>query len=63
MAITIKEMAALIDTRGTYGIGRDVWMDVTITDLRTSYGQVQALVTPVAGKGSMWVNLDSVKVV
>ncbi len=61
MSMTVREMSALIGTVGTYNVGRDVYMDVKIIDMRLSYGNEQALITPVAGEGEMWVQLGSIK--
>jgi hypothetical protein len=61
MSMTVKEMAALIGTTGLYNVSRDVYMSVKILDMRLSYGNVQAQITPVAGEGEMWVQLGSIK--
>ena len=35
---------------------------VTISDLKVSYGNLRALVTPVEGEGEVWVNFDRLSV-
>ena len=36
-------------------------VDVSISKIRNRYGNVDALVTPIAGKGKVWVRADRIK--
>jgi hypothetical protein len=38
-----------------------VRVNVRVIDVRNSYGNDQVRVTPIAGQGSLWVNLDRVR--
>ena len=58
---TIKELASLIGTTGEYNVSRDLWITVTVEDARFTYGKLQLEVTPVAGRGTMWVHAENVK--
>jgi hypothetical protein len=58
---SIRELAALIGTRGSVNVRADVWMIVEVDDVRVAYGETQLRVTPVAGHGYMWVNASNVR--
>jgi hypothetical protein len=59
---TIKELASLIGTTGEYNVAADLWMQVKVEDVRYTYGRLQLEVMPVAGRGTMWVHAENVKV-
>lgn len=61
--MTVKEMAALIGTEGMYNVSRDMYVRVRVEDVRVSYGDVQLLITPIAGTGEAWVMAGNVKAV
>lgn len=61
MKQTIKELATLIGKGGAYNVSRDMWIYVTIEDVRITYGETHVLITPVAGHGSAWVLASNVK--
>lgn len=63
MKQTIKELAALIGKRGEYNVSRDMWIYVTIEDVRITYGETHVQITPVEGHGSTWVLASNVKAV
>lgn len=63
MKQTIKELAALIGKQGEYNVSQDMWIYVTIEDVRISYGEVRVQIAPVKGRGTTWVPASNVKAV
>jgi len=59
--MTVSEMAALIGNTGSYRVGRDLQFEIRVVDVRTRYGTVDVQIIPLAGNGSQWVSLDSVR--
>jgi hypothetical protein len=53
----IMELAAMVGERRTLGLD-GLQVAVTVLDVKKSYGQARALVTPVDGSGSVWVSVD-----
>lgn len=62
--MTLKEMNDYLNKVGyvDFGGGSDpVEVEVGIVDVRVSYGNVQFLVRPVAGRGTKWCSADRFK--
>jgi hypothetical protein len=59
--MTVKEMAALIGTTGEYNVAADMYVNVRIEDVRLTYGKMQVQITPVDGRGTVWVHAENVK--
>jgi len=55
------EHISLIGKTGTMMHG-GLTIQVKISDVRELWGRLQALVSPVAGSGSVWVMVDRVRV-
>ena len=57
-----KEPAQYVGKTATFGFKAfgDLRFEVRILDARTEFGQDRVLITPVAGDGEQWVNLESV---
>lgn len=55
-----KELRKLIGKKGAAFIYVELSMrvQVTIQDVRSAFGRIDALVTPVAGDGQKWVSSD-----
>ena len=63
--MTAKEMAALIGKPATYTfhIGKSfVNVAMAITDAKQSFGRQMVELAPVSGTGTIWANLDNIKV-
>jgi hypothetical protein len=58
-AMTAKEMQDLIGRTGSFYV-KGMGISVKVVDVRTRYGRVDYLVTPVAGTGETWMTEDSV---
>jgi len=58
--MTARDMLALIDRTGTMQV-EAFEIEVTITDARLRYGNVDVHVTPVNGKGAKWTPIDRVR--
>lgn len=54
--MTYTQMADLIGKKGFIQMG-SLTIEVTIRDLKVSYGRGRFLVVPVAGSGEQWVEL------
>ena len=54
------EYLELMGKHATYWIN-DLEVNVKIIDIKSSYGNIRVLITPIAGNGFTWVNLDSIK--
>ena len=52
--IPAEQRDSIVGSTVTIGYG-DLYFDVVVSDHRTAYGHDQWLVTPVAGRGSIWV--------
>jgi hypothetical protein len=63
MDMTAREMSLLIGQRRFALLGKDrskLTVEVEILDVRTGHwGRTDAQITPVSGRGSTWVNIDS----
>lgn len=57
--MTVREMSALIGRSATLYVD-NLAVAVTVMDARTRFGNVDVLVTPVAGHGIKWVLVDTV---
>ena len=53
--MTTKELAAMLDVTGIILHDR-LNVEVKVCDVKTSYGQVRYLVTPIAGAGQVWID-------
>lgn len=49
----------LIGRTGEYCIN-GITVYVTVNDVKSAYGNVRLCISPIAGKGSVWVNEESV---
>lgn len=59
--MSLREYLWLLDAPVLWHPGRGVWVPVTVKDLRTAYGRVDALIAPKGGKGETWVNADELR--
>lgn len=57
--MNIQQMAALIGEHGHIREG-DLTIQVEIINMKQAYGNMRALITPLAGMGETWVNLDRI---
>jgi hypothetical protein len=57
----MKTLAALIGRQAAYRVG-GMTFTVTVTDVRSRYGNVDVEITPVHGAGYQWVQLTSVEI-
>jgi hypothetical protein len=62
-APSVAQLAQLIGRRATWGATPDVKVEVEVKDVRSQYGHLLYLVTPVAGSGSTWVRATSAKLI
>jgi hypothetical protein len=56
--MTTNEMQLLLGKTVRYRIN-GLLVDVNILDVKIAWNIVKVLISPVAGTGSVWVNLDS----
>lgn len=56
-----EELAQLVGYRAELPDGYGLLVEVTVLDAGLVYGVKRCLVTPVAGSGRRWVNLDRLK--
>lgn len=63
--MTTAELLALVGRRGEFDVhGRDgsvITFKVSIVDARRAYGRVDVQLAPVAGRGSLWVAVESIR--
>ena len=58
--MSVSQMAKMIGQNGhIFGAG-DMRISVRIVDVKVSYGQVRYQITPLAGDGTAWINVDSI---
>lgn len=58
--MSVTQMAKMIGQKGhIFGTG-DMRISVRIIDVKVSYGQVRYQITPLAGEGTTWINVDSI---
>lgn len=55
---TVKDLAPLLGMAGWLGVEGGLNVEVQVTDVRVTFGQIQVEVTPIAGHGSTWVMRD-----
>lgn len=59
--MSAKELVKMIGRTG-YIAGRgDLCITVRIVDVKTSYGAVRYQVEPIAGRGSAWIDANSIE--
>lgn len=58
--MNVKELSKAIDTTALLNEG-GLSFPVLIKDAKISYGQPRFLVSPIGGKGEVWVNQERVK--
>jgi hypothetical protein len=58
--MSVKELSQLIDTTALLSEG-GLSFPVLIQDVKISYGQARYLVSPIGGRGSVWVNKERVR--
>jgi hypothetical protein len=58
--MSIKELSKAIDTTALLSEGV-LSFPVLIKDAKISYGQARFLVSPIGGRGEVWVNQERVK--
>jgi hypothetical protein len=58
--MTGRELAGLIGRDAAYRVA-GLTMAVRVVDARTRFGGVDVLISPVAGSGEQWVQVDSVR--
>lgn len=58
--MSVKELSKAIDTTALLNEG-ELSFPVLIQDVKISYGQARYLVSPIGGRGSVWVNKERVK--
>lgn len=61
--LSVKEVASLIGRQAELIISRKLKIEITILDVRESFGNLQWLVTPVAGSGEEWKDAGSMRLV
>jgi hypothetical protein len=64
--MSAKEMAALVGRQAEMRIelsSGTIYIPVTIEDAKAAYGRVVALVSPVGGEGTAWVDRDRLTLV
>jgi hypothetical protein len=59
--MSIKELSKAIDTTAFLSEGV-LSFPVLIKDAKMAYGQARYLITPIGGKGEVWVNKERVKI-
>lgn len=59
--MSIKELGKAIDTTALLSEGV-LSFPVLIKDAKMAYGQARYLITPIGGKGEVWVNKERVKI-
>jgi hypothetical protein len=59
--MSIKELSKAIDTTALLSEGT-LSFPVLIKDAKMAYGQARYLITPIGGKGEVWVNKERVKI-
>ena len=60
--MTFKELASMIG--GEYMLDMEgLAVLVSVSDVKTAYGNARALVQPVAGTNSKWVNADRLQAI
>jgi hypothetical protein len=59
--MSIKELSKAIDTTALLSEGV-LSFPVLIKDAKMAYGQARYLITPIGGKGEVWVNKERVKI-
>jgi hypothetical protein len=60
--VSVKELSQLIDTTALLNEG-GLFFPVLIQDVKISYGQARYLVSPIGGRGSVWVNKERVRAI
>jgi hypothetical protein len=63
--MTVKEMAELIGKPATYTfhVGKSfVSVDMNILDAKEVFGRQMVELAPVSGTGTIWANLDNIKI-
>jgi len=60
--MSVKELSKAIDTTALLSEG-GLSFPVLIKDAKISYGQARFLVSPIGGKGEVWVNQERVKAI
>jgi hypothetical protein len=59
--MSVNELAKMIGRTGFIYARGEMSVSVRIVDAKISYGAVRYLVEPIAGRGSTWVNLDTIE--
>jgi len=59
---TVKELAQYLGRSGHFWLNA-MEVAVTVLDARISYGFVQLQIEPVSGRGTAWVQLESVQLI
>jgi hypothetical protein len=54
---SLKEVMWLIDQEADYTTDNGLIVRVKIVDLKSSYGKVRYLISPVTGSGTTWVEV------
>lgn len=52
--MNVKELSRLIGKQVTVQVSADFYVKCRILDMRVSFGRVDALVTPLSGRGTWW---------
>jgi len=60
--MSVKELSKAIDTTALLTEG-GLSFPVLIKDAKISYGQARFLVSPIGGRGEVWVNQERVKAI
>ncbi len=58
----VKETHSMLGKKAIYAHG-SLKFEVTVTDIKSAYGQIRYLITPVNGSGEVWVFAEKVKAV
>ena len=59
--MSVNELVKMIGRTGFVYARGDIEMSVRVIDVKVSYGATRCLVEPVAGRGSTWVNADTIE--
>lgn len=56
----VKETHTMLGKKAVYTHG-SLKFEVTVTDIKSAYGQIRYLITPASGSGEVWVFAEKVK--
>lgn len=59
--MSVNELVKMVGRTGTVYARGEMSVSVRIVDAKISYGAVRYLIEPIAGRGSAWVNLDTIE--